>query len=81
MTNYTYEYDENTLLIGEIIEQDESFDHAFGTEKRVSHEVENFSIIVYINNIDYDVTESIKENSPKCYEGFKEDFITKYLSI
>lgn len=77
--NYEYEYDDHTLFIGEIEEVDESFDHAFGVEKRTGYELKDFSIVVYISNMDHDVTSAIENNDPKLFELYKERFIEHYI--
>lgn len=79
MQNFEYNYDERTVLFGDVIESNDSFDHEFGTERVVTYDVENFSIIVYINDIDHDVTRSFKEDAPKFYEQYKQDLINKYI--
>lgn len=63
--------DGRTLLIGDIEEVDESFDHAFGFEKRAALEIRNFSVITYIEDFGYDITKALK---PKELEYFKERF-------
>lgn len=79
MTNFEYEYDDHTMFFGEIREIDDSFDHEFGLEKRVSYEVENLRIVVWIGGIDHDVTDSIKNNMPKMYSLYESTFREKYM--
>lgn len=61
-----------TLLLANISAEDTSFDHAFGTKKQSDSVLKDFTIITYIENIDHDVTESIRKNSPKIFELYKE---------
>ena len=70
-----YWIDDHTLLVGDVTKDDASFDHAFGTEKSWEYSVENFSIVTYINDIDYDITSSMDE---KSLEAFKDDLIYYY---
>lgn len=51
----------NVLLVGWPRETDESFDHAFGTEKRRVVEIEDLHVILYVDGIDHDVTSSFSE--------------------
>lgn len=73
MTEYIK--DKNTVFVGNLNIENDSFDHEFGTTKLEGFDVEDFGIIVYINNIDHDVTESIKKNNPGLYSMYKEEFI------
>jgi len=76
-TEFEMEYDNNTLFVGEIELVDDSFDHEFGTERIKSAETQSFHVIVYINDIDYDVTASIPE---KTLESWREIFIQRYIT-
>ena len=67
-----YLYDDHTLLYGTIREEDDSFDHEFGVEKRSHLEVGDFHVIVYIGGIDYDVTKGLK---PEELQSFKESYL------
>lgn len=78
MTPFEYYYDDHTLFLGEIVEEDESFDHAFGTEKRSSFKVEDFTIVVFIQEMEHDVTVSIEQNSPKLFELYKNKLLEEY---
>jgi len=79
MSHFEHEYDDHTLFVGNIKEIDESFGHEFGTERRVSYEVEDFHIVVYIGGIDHDVTSAIKENHPKLFEMYQSTLAEKYM--
>ena len=72
-----YTIDDRTLLVGNIIEEDASFDHPFGREKRVEYKVEDFAIIIFINGIDYDVTKAFEKD---ILQAFKEDLIYYYIN-
>ena len=72
MRQVEYYYDENTMLIGDVLETDESFTHELGTEAVTGLEIANFSVMVYIRGIDYDITKSLKA---KELEFFKETLL------
>ena len=63
------------LLVGEISEIDESFDHAFGTENRTRIVVEDFSILMFMNSFEYDVTRSFREVHQSTYARLREWFL------
>jgi hypothetical protein len=79
MALFDHKYDDHTMFVGTIDEVDKSFDHEFGKEKRVSYDVVDFHIVVWIGGIDHDVTSSIRDNHPKLYENYKQTFIEKYM--
>lgn len=81
MASFDYEYDDHTMFTGTIDEVDESFDHEFGTEKRVSYEASDFHIVVWIGGIDHDVTSAIKTNHPKLFDLYKSTFVEKYMDL
>ena len=66
-------YDDNTLLIGELVSSDASFSHEHGFKKQTQLEVEKLRVIVYIGNMDTDVTDS--KQVQKRMEHFKESFL------
>jgi hypothetical protein len=65
------------LLIGEVSEIDESFDHAFGTENRTRIVVEDFSILMFMESFEYDVTRSFREVHQSTYARLREWFLQK----
>jgi hypothetical protein len=71
------EYDDHTILTGEVMKVDNSFSHEFGIEKCQDYDVEYFHIIVYIGGIDYDVTSAI---TGKSLWYFKEKLIEHAIS-
>jgi len=70
-----YNYDDRTLIIADIDEEDASFSHEFGLEKRSELVFKQFNIVTYIGNIDYDVTKAMSEEQ---IEYFKEWFKEKH---
>jgi len=72
MRQVEYYYDENTMLIGDVLETDDTFTHELGTEVVTGLEIANFSVVVYIRGIDYDITKSLKA---KELEFFKETLL------
>lgn len=73
-----YWLDDNCLLVGDIEEADESFDHAFGVQKQSGLEIKNFSIVVFFDGgFEYDITPVIRDRYPKEYERFKEKFLSQ----
>lgn len=66
------DYDDHTLLIGDLV-LPPGFDQE--PDKRNSVEIENFSVIVFIGNIDYDVTDASLVQ--KSLSHFKEVFLDK----
>ena len=75
-----YWYDKNCVFIGDIEETDESFDHAFGTQKVSGFNVKDFSVVVYIGSIDHDITKCVSESAPRLFEFYKQWFINQYLA-
>lgn len=55
------EYDGHTLFTGMVEELDASFDHEFGTKKHSQFVISDFHVIVYINDIAYDVTKALTD--------------------
>lgn len=76
-----FAYDEHTIISGDVIEIHDKFSHEFGAENIVSHDVKNFSVVTYIDNIDYDITSCIENEYIKLYESLKEHLITAYIGI
>ena len=70
-------HSDECLLIGDVVEIDGSFDHAFGVERARSIELKDFHVIVYIGNFDYDLTKGFE---PKELDYFKEFFLDKVRS-
>jgi len=70
MEKFEYEPDDHTIFMG-VISQENSDD-------RVIYRLERFSVIVYIDGIDHDVTSAI---SPSMIEMYKEDYLNKYKEI
>lgn len=64
--------DDNCLVIGEVEETDESFDHELGTEKRTGLSVKDISVIVYVSAIDHDITKAL---SDKWIEYYKQKLL------
>ena len=67
-------YDEHTMLVGTLFEQDDSFDHELGIERVFDTDVKDFHVVCYIGGMDYDVTSSFTD---KQLQYFKEWFIDK----
>jgi len=67
------------VAYGEIITNDESFDHEFGTKKQVGHSVKDFRVIVWLDGTqETDVTSTISEANLKYFkEKFLQDYIQK----
>lgn len=80
MKNVDLKYDKNTFLTGQVIEDDASFDHAFGTECRTSYYLNEFCIISYTNGEAEDVTIQTQKESPYLFELLKEDLLEKYVN-
>lgn len=70
------EYDDHTQVYGTMVEIDDSFDHAFGTEKVTSYEIKDIHVIVFIGTFDYDVTRSLTESE---LDYFKTWLIAKQM--
>lgn len=69
---------DNCMLTGTVHWEDDSFDHAFGFKKQGYYDTKDMSIIVYINNMDYDVTAAFPKDG-KQYEYFKDKFLREAL--
>lgn len=68
--------DDRTLFSGAVVEVDASFDHAHGRQQDVELEVEDdsFHVVVWIDNMDYDVTKALREQ-PSVWNNFKDQFL------
>lgn len=56
------------LLIGNVELVDESFDHEFGVKKQTGLEVKDFSIMLFDDNIEQDITKSFNEKQIEYYK-------------
>ena len=74
--------DDNCLLVGDIKEADDSFDHEFGVEKQTKIELDDFRIIVFFDGgFEYDITETIKDKYAGDYLRLKEKFLEVKSSV
>lgn len=78
MPNVEYWYNEQTLIHAEIEEQDDSFDHQLGHERRYTYEVRHISVISYNLGVDVDITKSIPDG---LLNGLKEWVLEKWFSL
>lgn len=67
-------YAGDIMLIGELKLLDDSFDHEFGVKKQFHYEVENFSVLAWVEGLHnwLDITKSLNE---KQLEEFKKYFL------
>lgn len=73
------EYDENCLLIARVIDEEESCHGFKGVHKTRSIELEDLSVVVWINGIDYDLTKGFKEKELEYFEEwFREQYEHRY---
>lgn len=82
MSEVKFEFDDHTIIIADIQECEDFFDYEYqghpGRETVVTCECADISIITWIGDIQFDVTESIEKNDPKCFKYFKEWAIRQY---
>lgn len=69
--------DGKTYLQGDIEESDASFDHEFGTQRIIRHDVVEFRIFYEHRGKFKDLTSWVLKHSPKLYEELEESFINK----
>jgi hypothetical protein len=80
MTQYTIRKSLDMDLIGDVYIIDASFDHEFGTKRDKEYCVENFSVMVYADNSEFDITKSLDPKMLKYYRDyFLEMAIPKYV--
>jgi len=77
MKELELQYDDHTVLIVTVAENDASFDHEFGTERASAMEVESVSIVTYIGDMDYDVTKSMSEKEIEYFREWSEEEIIR----
>lgn len=75
---FEYEIDDHTLMLCDIDQVDDSFDHAHCTEHRLSFEIRSATIVTYIANTGFDVTEFLECQHPKFFELLKEEALEKF---
>lgn len=71
-------YDDKTIIVADIDEEDASFSHPLGLEKKRELVFKKFNVVTYIGNIDYDVTSSFSKEE---LEYFKEWFKDKHMEF
>lgn len=77
------EYDDRTLLIATVLDYEDAMlyeCHGFkGVHRTRCIELEDFSVVVYIGNIDYDLTKGFNEKELEYFkEWFREEYERKY---
>ena len=78
MILYEYEYSESISMIAEMQWEDDSFDHAFGLEKTGHWECSDLTVLVVIEDVDYDLTDSFKSINPEEYDKLKTLIAERY---
>lgn len=82
-TEFELKFDENTILVGDIDYTPDHIDYEchgrVGTHHLREYHLTNFSIIVYIGGMDFDVTPYIKETNLESYNYFKNYLLDKYI--
>ena len=74
--------DIHTLLIGEFENVDNSFDHGFGCHQQNDIELKEFNVIVYINNMDYDITKALSEKELNYFKDrFTEHAVCQFQNV
>lgn len=86
MTTYLYWLNNTTVIVLEIKEEDESFDHAFGTEKRIGYSVESMKVLILLKpdqdcdeTLELDIAEVLLRKYPERYKSLKERAFEKFL--
>lgn len=74
------QFSDNILLTGYLKYEDGSFDHEFGTQVEGQYEVEDLHIILYVDGIDYDMTDSFKHHYPSTFESFEVEFVRRLIN-
>jgi len=62
------ELDEHAFITAEVEETDESFSHEHGIEKRTDYEIKSWSLMVYIDSMDYDLTKGLNDKERDYFE-------------
>lgn len=79
--NVEFYIEPNILLAGNVYLVDDSFDHAFGTQKEYRLEVDDMQVFVFVGGYDDNLTEFYRSEKPKRYAVFKEHFLDYAKSI
>lgn len=67
------------LLVGEVVEVDDSFDHEFGYRRLTGVDVKDFAIISYNDNLEHDVTKAYI--GTKIYDYYLEKLLNYAFKI
>lgn len=76
---YEIEYDDNTFLYGNLIEEDLSFSHEFGTEKQTGHYCDDLIVIYWHGDKKRDVTKLLTKHRPDLYTELLDFFLEKAI--
>ena len=75
MIEIEYDYNDQTLIRATIKPVDDSYDHAFGTERVTDYEVTEINVLAYVMGFDCDVTNSLNKHQIEyCKEWVLEKF-------
>lgn len=78
---FEYEIDPQTIMLCEIDEIDDSFDHEFGMEKRVSYEIKKYMIVCCIDNTNFVLNNFFESEEPHYLKLLKERALNRYMEI
>lgn len=86
MTTYLYWLNNTVLIKLEIKEVDDSFDHAFGTEKKIGYSVESMRVIAHLKLdqdsdeiLELDIAETLLRKYPERYRDLENRIFEKFL--
>lgn len=77
MPNVEYWYNDQVLIVAEIEEHDDSFDHQLGHERVLTYKVADMTVFSYCLGVDVDITKSIPDGLIK---GLKEWVLEKWFN-
>jgi hypothetical protein len=69
MSKHFLEQESGTIISGEIKRIDHSFSHAFGVKKQYSYEVENLSVIAWVEGFETDVVSSLSDGAKQYFSS------------
>lgn len=69
--------DDTVTITGNVYEEDASFDHAFGCEKRSELVVENLKVETEVCEFEVDITNSLSKHAKEYFEDKLKEFYIK----